>query len=58
MSKSIAELLDARDKADKVYANVLSRLKSISREATIARRARSSAHRQVIIAICRKEHSK
>jgi hypothetical protein len=45
MHQTIIKLLEAREKADQAYANVLSRLQSVSREATIARKAKKAAHR-------------
>ena len=55
MNQTIIELIEAREKAEQTYANVLDRLRSVTREAYVARRARHAAHRAYINAITRKE---
>jgi hypothetical protein len=55
MNPNIIKLLEAREKAEQNYANVLARLQSVTQEATIARKARKAAHRAYINAIIKEQ---
>lgn len=55
MNQTIIKLLEAREKAEQTYANVLVRLQSVTREANIARKAKRAAHRSYINAITKEQ---
>jgi hypothetical protein len=57
MTKSTAEWLAACQKANMTYANVVSRLRSVTQEAAIARKAKKVASRAYINAITKEKQS-